>query len=154
MSKRIVVVTSAVPFVEGGHLTIARSTVRAFNEYGYEADLVLTPQNRFGRQLQAYLANRLTDVGEDGFGRKIHQVISLRYPSYAVKHPYHVCWLNHRMREYYDLWEISVSQLGFKGRLKERIRRKIIHTVDTYLLRHNVTKLFAISHTIGRHETH
>jgi len=148
MSKRIAVVTSDVPFVEGGHLTIARSTVRALNEYGNEADLILTPQNRFGRQFRAYLANRFTDVEEDGFGRKIHQVISFRFPSYAVKHPFHVCWLNHRMREYYDLWELLVSQLGFKGRVKERVRRMLIRTLDTYLLKHNVTQLFAQSLTI------
>lgn len=146
--KRIAVVTSDVPFVEGGHLTIARSTVQALNEYGYEADLVLTPQNRFGRQMRAYLANRFYDVEEDGLGRDIHQVITFRFPSYAVKHPRHVCWLNHRLREYYDQWKFLYSQLGFKGRLKERIRRQIIHALDTHLLQHNVTRLYAQSQTI------
>ena len=38
-------------------------------------------------------------------GAAIDQVISLRFPSYAVRHPKHVCWLNHTMREYYDLWD-------------------------------------------------
>jgi len=147
-TKSIVVVTSDVPFVEGGHIVIARSTVKALREYGYEADLVLTPQNRFGRQLQAYAATRLTDFLEDGLGRRIHQVISFRFPSYAVKHPLHVCWLNHRMREYYDLWDLLWSQLGIKSRIKEKARRKIIHWIDSYLLKHNVTKLFAQSRTI------
>lgn len=146
--RRVVVVTSDVPFVEGGHLVIARSTVQALKEYGYEADLTLTPQNRFGRQFRAYLATRLTDVKEDGLGRKIHQVISFRYPSFAVRHPSHVCWLNHRMREYYDLWEAFYSQLGLKGKIKEIIRKRTIHIIDTYLLKHKVTKLFAQSKTI------
>lgn len=146
--KRIVVVTSDVPFVEGGHLTIARNTVQALREYGYETDLVLTPQNRFGRQFSAYLANYLTDVREDGLGRKIHQVISFRFPSFAVRHPFHVCWLNHRLREYYDLWESFTSQFGLKGKLKEHTRRTLIRTIDTYLLKHNVSKVFAQSETI------
>lgn len=146
--KRVAVVTSDVPFVKGGHITIAQSTVRALRAWGYEADLILTPQNRFGHQLRAYMATRLTDVGEDGLGRKIHQVISFRYPSYAVKHSCHVCWLNHRMREYYDLWESFSSQLGFRATLKEGLRRRIIHLLDTRLLKHNVTKLFAQSKTI------
>ena len=30
----------------------------------------------------------------------------------------HVCWLNHRMREYYDLWERFTRGLGRKGRLE------------------------------------
>ena len=66
---------------------------------------MLTPQNRFGRQGSAYLANWLTDVGRTSDDRPIDQVISLRFPSYAVRHPRHVCWLNHTMREYYDLWD-------------------------------------------------
>ena len=146
--KRIAVVTSDVPFIKGGHITIAQSTVRALRAWGHEADLILTPQNRFGQQLKAYMATRLTDVSEDGLGRKIHQVISFRYPSFAVKHSCHVCWLNHRLREYYDLWESFSSQLGLRAKLKEVLRRRVIHLLDTRLLRHNVTKLFAQSKTI------
>jgi glycosyltransferase involved in cell wall biosynthesis len=148
MGKRIAVVTSDVPFVEGGHLVIARAAVRAFREAGHEADLILTPQNRFGRQLRAYAATRFTDVGMDGLGRPIDQVVSFRFPSYAVRHSAHVCWLNHRMREYYDLWERLYGQLGWKGRIKETTRRTLIRLLDTYLLKRNVTKLFAQSKTI------
>jgi glycosyltransferase involved in cell wall biosynthesis len=143
--KRILVVTSDVPFVEGGHLTIARQTVRALREEGHEADLVLTPQNRFGRQLRAYAATRFTDVGQDGLGRPIDQVISLRFPSYAVKHPLHVCWLNHRLREYYDLWPDLRARLSWKGRIKETARRAVIRGLDTHLLKRNVRKVFTIS---------
>jgi glycosyltransferase involved in cell wall biosynthesis len=146
--KRILVVTSDVTFVEGGHMMIAHAAVRALRQQGYDADLVLTPQNRFGRQLRAYAATRFTDVGLDGLHRPIHQVISFRFPSYAVKHPVHVCWLNHRMREYYDLWPMLRSQLRGKAVLKETIRRTIIRRIDRRLLTHNVTKLYAQSATI------
>ncbi len=146
--KRVAVVTSDVPFVQGGHLVIARSTVQALQDYGYEADLVLTPQNRFGYQFRAYLATRLTDLGMDGLGRNIDQVISFRFPSYAVKHPCHVCWINHRLREYYDLWEDLCSQLSSRTKVKESLRRVAIRTLDTYLLKRNVTKLYAQSKTI------
>ncbi len=145
---RIAVVTSHVPFVEGGHLVIARSTVAALREHGHEAELFLTPQNRFSRIFQAYLATRMTDLKEDGLGRKIDEVISFRYPSYAVKHPLHVNWLNHTMREYYDLWESFSRQLSVRGRLKEGVKRKLIHCLDSYLLKHNVTKIYAQSKTI------
>lgn len=146
--KRIAVVTSDVPFVEGGHLVLARSTVRALREAGHEAGLVLTPQNRFGRQFQAYLATRLTDVGLDGLDRPIDRVISMRFPSYAVKHPVHVCWLNHRLREYYDLWPALRARLRPAGRLKEGLRRRLIHILDAYLLKHNVRKVYALSGTV------
>ena len=66
IKRNICVVTSHVPMVFGGHLIIARSLVSALKEMGYNSDVIYTPQNRFGRQLSAYLANRLTDVGRTG----------------------------------------------------------------------------------------
>src|SRR5687767_9489757 len=83
-------------------------------------------------------------------GSRIDHVISLRYPSYAVRHPSHVCWLNHTMREYYDLWDRFSATLSPPARIKERIRRAAIHRADRYLLTRNVTKLFVQSRTIQR----
>ena len=87
-------------------------------------------------------------MGETADGHPVDQVISLRFPSYAVRHPRHVCWLNHRMREYYDLWERFTRGLGRKGRLKEGVRRRVFHALDRWLLTRNVTRLVAQSQTI------
>jgi glycosyltransferase involved in cell wall biosynthesis len=146
--SRIVVVTSSPPMVEGGHMVIARSLVQALRDAGHDADVLVTPQNRFGRQASAYIATWLTDVGRSG-GAPIDQVISLRYPSYAVRHPHHVCWLNHTMREYYDLWDRFSASLSPQGRLKESIRRRAMHAADRYLLTRNVSRLFVQSQTIA-----
>ena len=145
--SRIAVVTSSPPMVEGGHMTIARALVRALRDEGHQAEVVVTPQNPFGRQASAYIATWLTDLRESGLDR-IDQVISLRYPSYAVRHPRHVCWLNHTMREYYDLWDRFSATLSPQGRLKERVRRAAIHRADRYLLTRNVTRLFVQSRTV------
>jgi glycosyltransferase involved in cell wall biosynthesis len=145
--SRIAVVTSSPPMVEGGHMVIARSLVEALRQAGHSADVVVTPQNRFGRQASAYLATWLTDVGSAD-GHPIDQVISLRYPSYAVRHRNHVCWLNHTMREYYDLWPRFTAGLGRSGRAKESVRRVVIQAADRYLLTRNVRKLFVQSRTI------
>ena len=95
---RVLVVTSHPPFTRGGHLVLADQLVVALRGLGHDTDLVYTPQNRFGRQGAAYLATWLTDVGESD-ERRVDQVISLRFPAYAVRHPRHVCWLLHTMRE-------------------------------------------------------
>ena len=147
---KVAVVTSSPPLAEGGHLVIARSVVDALRGAGHDAGLIVTPQNRFGRQASAYAANWFTDVGVAHDGSRIDQVISFRYPSYAVRHPRHVVWLNHRMREYYDLWDRFQATLSWRARLKERIRRAAIHRVDTYLLTRRVTRVFAQSATIQR----
>jgi glycosyltransferase involved in cell wall biosynthesis len=133
--------------VEGGHMVIARSLVQALRDAGHTADIIVTPQNRFGRQASAYLATWFTDVGMAD-GKPIDRVISLRYPSYAVRHERHVCWLNHTMREYYDLWDRFTAGLGRRGRMKERVRRAGIHAADRYLLGRNVKRLFVQSRTI------
>ncbi len=146
--SRIAVVTSSPPFVEGGHLVIARALVQALRDRDHDAELIVTPSNRFGRQGAAYVANWMTDVGRTGAGDRVDQVISTRYPSYAVRHEQHVCWLNHPMREYYDLWDSWSATLSTQGRLKERVRRALIQSADTYLFKHNVTKLFAQSKTV------
>ena len=131
---RVLVVTSDVPFVEGGHRVIARALVRALNEAGHTAEIVTTPQNRFGRQLSAYWATWLTDVQVAGDGGPVDCVVSLRFPSYAVRHPNQVVWLNHRMREYYDLWDDFSLRLNRKAKLVEGVRRRALHFLDGRLL--------------------
>ena len=151
--SRVAVVTSSPLFVEGGHLVIARALVRALRDAGHESDLLITPQNRFGRQGAAYLATWLTDVERGHDNRKVDQVITLRYPSYAVRHPVHVCWLNHTMREYYDQWDRFSAPLSWKGRIKEGLRRRLVHTADKYLLTRQVTRLLVQSQTVQKRLT-
>ena len=148
--SRIAVVTSGQPFGGGGHMVIADGLVLALGEAGHCAHLVVTPQNRFGRQGAAYLAAWLTDVGMAQDGGRIDQVITLRYPAYAVRHDVHACWLNHRMREYYDLWEGFSASLTPRQRIKEGLRRRLIHAVDRRCLTRRVGRLFVISATIQR----
>ena len=128
-------------------MVIARELNAALRDAGHDAEIVVTPDFGFGRQAAAYLATWQTDVSIIG-GKPIDQVISLRYPSYAVRHPRHICWLNHTMREYYDLWPRFSATLSPQGLVKERIRRTIIHAADRYLLARNVTRLFVQSRTI------
>jgi glycosyltransferase involved in cell wall biosynthesis len=143
----IIVATASPPFAEGGHLVMARELVRALRECGHDPALIITPQNRFGRQGSAYLAAWCTDVKMAHEGRRVDQVISLRYPAYAVRHDRHVVWLNHRMREYYDLWTEFSARLSWKGKIKEGARRAILHRVDKHLL-NKAQRRFVISATI------
>jgi glycosyltransferase involved in cell wall biosynthesis len=126
---------------------MARELVRALRESGHTAGLLVTPQNRFGQQGAAYLAAWCTDVGLAHEDAPIDKVISLRFPAYAVQHPDHVLWLNHTMREYYDLWDQFQSHLSWKGRIKERTRRALIHRADRYCFR-RMTHRFVISATV------
>lgn len=143
----LAIVTSSPPTTDGGHLVIARALVDAARACGHDARLVVTPDYGFGKLTSSYLANWRTDVNAAA-GARVDQVISFRYPSFAVRHPAHVNWLNHTMREYYDLWPRFAGSISAKNRIKEGARRAILHTVDRWLLTHNVTKVVAQSRTI------
>jgi glycosyltransferase involved in cell wall biosynthesis len=145
----LAIVTSSPPSVEGGHLVIARALERAARESGHDAHVVITPDCQFGRQAASYIETFRLDVNR-AVGRSVDQVISLRFPSYAVRHPVHVCWLNHTMREYYDLWPGFSAQLSLRGRLKERAKRAVIRSVDRWLLTRNVEEVVAQSRTVQR----
>ena len=144
---RIAVVTSSPLNVEGGHLVIARALTRALNEHGHQASVVITPSYPFGQQTREYWDTWRTNVRTRD-GQPIDHVISTRYPSYAVRHPSHVCWLNHTMREYYDLWEQFSARLSAKGRIKERVRRQLIHAADSHFFYWHVKQMYAQSKTI------
>ena len=145
----LAIVTSSPPDTEGGHLVIARSLVAAARACGHDARLVVTPDHGIGRQISSYLANWYTDVSGQA-GVRVDQVISLRTPSYAVRHPAHVCWLNHTIREYYDLWPRYWSVLSRRARVRESVRRACIHAADRWLLTRNVNRVVAQSRTIQR----
>jgi glycosyltransferase involved in cell wall biosynthesis len=148
----LAVVTSSPAGVEGGHLVVARSLVNAAREQGHDAHLVLTPDYGFGRTLETYRANWSTDVSRliVPRGRTVDQVISLRYPSYAVSHSAHVCWLNHTMREYYDQWPRFAASISWRNRMKERTRKVLIRAADWWLLHYRVNEVVAQSRTIQR----
>ncbi len=145
MKKRICVVTSYIPFVYGGNEILAENLSKKLNEFGFESSVVYVPQNPFGKQISAYLSARFTDLQFKSCSNEIDQIISLKFPAYAVKHKNHVCWVSHRMREYYDLWdEFSSSLPSAAYRVKERIRRFAIHKVDEHFLK-GIKRVYSIS---------
>jgi hypothetical protein len=75
---KVAVVTSSPPLAEGGHLVIARSVVDALREAGH-AGLVVTPQNRFGRQASAISPTGSPTSAWPHDGSTIDHVISFRY---------------------------------------------------------------------------
>ena len=146
--SRITIVTSHPTLSQGGHLVITQALERALREAGHEAAIIYTPEARFGALASAYWTTWRTDVRQVHSGLPVDQVISLRFPSYAVRHVQHTCWLNHRMREYYDRWEPFKRSLSYRNVIKESVRRQVVHACDRFLLTRQVDRMFAQSKTI------
>ena len=149
---RFLVVTSYVPFEMGGNERLALALVRELNKRGHEADWLFTPQNRhylFRSLLAGYAANYLTDVKEVD-GKPIDRVITIKFPSFAVRHPYQLCWFAHRQREYYDLWdEWYAYQKKIGAGRRKKLQRAILHRLDNHFLSRHVKHLFAISKNVA-----
>jgi len=127
-------------------MVIARALVAAARAEGHDAHLLVTADFGFGRNFASYRANWSAPVATIQ-GRAVDQVISLRYPSYAVRHPRHLCWLNHAMREYYDLWPRFAATLSTRALVKENVRKALVHAADRWLLKH-LNEVIAQSKTI------
>jgi glycosyltransferase involved in cell wall biosynthesis len=143
----LAIATASPPGAEGGHLVLARSLVRAARECGHDATLVVMPDYGFGRYTASYYASWSSALRTID-GRRIDQLITLRYPCYAIRHDAHLCWFAHAVREYYDQWARFAASISARARLKERVRRALIHTADRWLLKGNVDRVVAQSSTI------
>ncbi len=146
--SRIAVVTSSPPMVEGGHMVIARSLVQALRDAGHDAEVVVTPQNRFGRQASAYFATWLTDVGSSGGQRDRSgdqpALSELRRPPPAPR----VLAESHDARVLRSLGSVSVAPEPAGARQGDACAARLIHAADRYLLTRNVDRLFVQSRTI------
>ncbi len=146
---RALVLSSDIPFVEGGHRKIARAVHEALEKSGIETELWFTPQNPFAGFIPSYFSHMLMDLREDGLGRKVDGVLALRFPAYCVKSHKTVVWLTHRIREYYDLWEDFYGKLNLKGKIAERLRRSLVRYLDKKCLK-RAEKIFTISREVAQ----
>lgn len=74
-------------------------------------------------------------------------VISLKAPSYVVRHPNHVCWLIHTMRVFYDMFDREFPNPGNK--LIEN--RKFIQSLDTAAFKsQNIKKIFTNGNEVAQ----
>ena len=146
--SRIAVVTSSPPMVEGGHMVIARSLVTALRAAGHEADIIVTPQNRFGRQASAYLATWLTDVERER--RRARRsgdqpaLSELRRPASAAR----LLAEPHDARVLRPVGAIQLVAEPAGSAEGDASAGRAMHAADRYLLTQNVKRLFVQSRTI------
>jgi glycosyltransferase involved in cell wall biosynthesis len=102
--RTVVVCEASSPFVVGGAEFMARETVRAFREHGYETDLVSVPFKCYPKEeiLAGAAAWRLLDLSSSN-GRDIDLLVATKFPTYFARHPNKVTWLMHQYRSAYEL---------------------------------------------------
>ncbi len=112
--------------VKGGNQYIAEALAKYIEKYTeHEVIKIFTPLKHYPNLslIKSYIFHRLLDVSN------FDMVISLKFPSYMIKHHNHICYFAHFYRQFYDLWPNQ------KKDFSTRITRKIIKFLDKQALK-------------------
>lgn len=140
--KVAIVTVRASSGEEGGAERLFRALVEAFVALGHEAEEValLTDESTFEQILENYV--HFYDMDLSAYDL----VISMKAPTWMVRHPRHVCYLMHTIRAFYDMFdEVFPSP---SAHLLEQ--RRLIHEMDTKaLLPPHCLDVFSIGHEVS-----
>ncbi len=97
---RVLIASTFVPFIKGGGTKIVEDLHRELLRRGFESDTLLIPFDSTWQNIAPQtVALRLLDLADSA-----DRLITIRTPSYALRHPNKVAWFIHHHREAYDLW--------------------------------------------------
>jgi glycosyltransferase involved in cell wall biosynthesis len=121
-ASKIIVASTAMPFVRGGAHLIVDWLAQTLGEHGHQVETLELPFSpRWEDWLEQMLAFRLIDVSQHG-----DLLIAIRPPSYLLKHPNKVLWFIHHLRSAYDLWGTRYQDLPYSPeglRCREAVMR-------------------------------
>jgi glycosyltransferase involved in cell wall biosynthesis len=109
---KIIITSTQIPFMEGGAEILAKLLKKELEKRGHEAVIVTIPFKWYPPTslFNCMLMGRMMDLTEVN-GEKVDLVISLKFPTYYVKHENKVVWLLHQHRQAYDLWRTQYGDL-------------------------------------------
>lgn len=123
----VVIASTFVPFVRGGGTAIVADLQRALTTRGHRVDTVLLPfEPEPTEMVEQMLALRLLDISGRG-----DVLVTIRTPSYLLRHPNKVAWFIHHHRVAYDLRETAWR--GEETAETLAVREAIIATDDRAL---------------------
>jgi glycosyltransferase involved in cell wall biosynthesis len=100
---KVIIATSATPFVYGGAQVLVEWLEQALVNHGHQVEVYTIPVNGQPDELPAQMLGlRMWDFTGHG-----DRLITVRTPSHLVRHHHKVAWFIHHHRPAYDLWESS-----------------------------------------------
>src|SRR5215813_7844135 len=142
MSKKVAIIATASPSGEIGGAERFYEGLRT-SLCGYDVDAEIVPvipdESSFQAILKSYL--KFYDLDLTMFDG----IITTKAPAYVARHPNHVCYLQHTMRVFYDMFDVE-----FPWADKERReQRKWVQKLDTAALSSpHIKRLFVIGEEV------
>jgi glycosyltransferase involved in cell wall biosynthesis len=145
---RIVICRAHVPFEWGGAEIFTQSLKEELEKRGHEADVVALPFKWYPKIeiIKNCLAWRMLDLSATQ-GVKIDAAICTNFPSYVLKHPTKIMWLNHQFRAVYDLRGTEFDDF-LNASPEEKVIRDRIVEIDKKVIPES-KKIFSQSKNIG-----
>jgi hypothetical protein len=144
---KIILASSIVPSLYGGYTVIVDSLAAALQAAGHQVEVLKFPFSSHPDELlDQMLAFRLLDLTEHG-----DRLITVRFPSYLLRHPKKVVWFIHHHRGAYDLWGTRYQDLPLTPE-GTRIRDSI-HAADRLALS-ECHRVFANSQVVAQRLLH
>lgn len=139
---RIIIASTIVPFIEGGGTFIVDWLAKALTNRGFMVDVLKIPfHSVYEKMPEQMLGLRLMDLSEAA-----DLLITIRTPSYILKHPNKVAWFIHHHRTAYDLWGTEYQE--FPNTERGLIYRQFMIDTDNKYLR-EAKKIFTNSKRVG-----
>jgi glycosyltransferase involved in cell wall biosynthesis len=140
-SRIAIIAVQPVSGEQGGAEIFYEGLASSLNSSGAHADIVriYSDESCFEAIEETYL--RFYDLDLSSYDG----VISTKAPAYLVRHPNHICYLQHTMRVFYDMFELEYPQPN-DSLLRQRM---LIHELDASALQYPRTrKIFTIGNEV------
>lgn len=139
----IVIASTIVPFVKGGDAVIVDSLEEALTARGHSVFTLRIPFHAdYSQMADQMLGLRLLDIRDYG-----ERLITIRPPSYLLRHPNKVIWFIHHHRTAYDLWDSPYRE--FPDNAEGLAYRNLIFNADMTAFR-EARKIFTNSGVVAK----
>jgi len=118
---KIIIASTVVPFIYGGGTFIVDWLNIKLREYGHTVEVFKIPfYSYYPEMMKQMLALRMFDLTDS-----CDRLITIRTPSYLLRHPNKVLWFIHHHRGAYDLWGTKYQDLP-NNKIGKSIRSSLI----------------------------
>ena len=143
----IVIASTMVPFLEGGGTFIVDWLEQTLTERGHSVFTLRIPFSSDYREMADQMIGlRLLDIRNSG-----ERLITIRTPSYLLRHPNKVLWFIHHYRTAYDLWDSPYRE--FPDTNEGRAHRDLLFSADMLAFR-EARRIFTNSRVVSNRLMH